>query len=154
MTTPLVILGLLIFPYLGFRLWDRVTGQSRDPNLGAILGLSIAFLFFGIGHFAQTEPMAAMLPPWVPFRIPLIYLTGVLEWALAVALLIKRWRRPAAWVCIAVLVLFFPANIYAAINTVGMGGHQWGAVYLLIRIPLQLILIAWTYWFVARSTES
>ena len=31
----------------------------------------------------------------------------------------------------AVLVLFFPANIYAAINHIPMGGHAWGPVYRL-----------------------
>jgi len=30
---------------------------------------------------------------------------------------------------------------------VGMGGHLWGPVYLLIRVPLQLLLIGWSYWF-------
>ncbi len=154
MTTPIIILGLLTIPYLGFQIWSRATGQSLQSNLGAVVGLSIAFLFFGIGHFAQTDPMAEMLPPWVPLRVQLIYLTGVIEWALAAALLMPRWRRLAAWVCIAVLVAFFPANIYAAVNSTGMGGHQWGPVYLLIRGPLQAILIAWTYWFVARSPES
>ena len=95
--------------------------------------------------------MAQMLPVWFPYRISVIYLTGILEWALAVALLVPASRQVTGWACIAILILFFPANIYAAINAIGMGGHQWGPVYLLIRAPLQLLLIGWSYWFVARS---
>jgi uncharacterized membrane protein len=81
------------------------------------------------------------------YRVALIYLTGVLEFALAALLLLPRFRRAAAWACIVVLILFFPANIYAALERVGMGGHLWGPVYLLIRAPLQLILIGWALIF-------
>jgi hypothetical protein len=42
------------------------------------------------------------------------------------------------------LVLFVPANVYAAIYHVPQGGHAWG---LLIRAPLQLIILLWIYWF-------
>ena len=49
------------------------------------------------------------------------------------------------------LVAFFPANIYAALNHVPMGGHAWGPVYLLVRAPVQLIILAWTYVFVIRQ---
>lgn len=91
-----------------------------------------------------------MLPPWVPYRIGFVYVAGVVEIVLAAALLIPHRRRLAAWGCIAVLVAFFPANIYAAIHRVGLGGHQWGPMYLLIRAPLQLLLIGWAYWLVAR----
>jgi uncharacterized membrane protein len=153
MTTPIVILALLTLPYLGLLLWNRVAGRTIEPASGAAVGLSLVFLFFGLGHFVQTASLAAMLPPWVPQRVLLIYITGALEWTLAV-LLLTRWRAAAAWACIAVLVLFFPANIYAAFNRVEMGGHSWGPVYLLIRAPLQLILIAWAYWFVARNQRS
>jgi uncharacterized membrane protein len=49
-----------------------------------------------------------------------------------------------------VLVLFFPANVYAALNHIPMGGHAWGPVYLLVRAPLQIIILLWVYWFTIR----
>lgn len=51
---------------------------------------------------------------------------------------------------IAFLILVFPANIYAALNRVDMGGHEWGPMYLLARVPLRLLLIGWAYWFAVR----
>jgi uncharacterized membrane protein len=128
--------------------------MSADPEYGAVIGISIAFVFFGVGHFIRTEPMAEMLPPSVPYRVTLIYLTGFLEWVLAAGLLFPRTRQLAGWACIAVLISFLPANIYAAANRVGMGGHLWGPVYLLIRVPVQILLVGWTYWFVARRRYS
>jgi len=45
-------------------------------------------------------------------------------------------------------------NIHAAFNRIEMGGHEWGPIYLLIRVPLQLILIGWTWWMAVRPTAA
>lgn len=52
------------------------------------------------------------------------------------------------------VVVFFPANIYAAINHIPMGGHAWGPVYLLIRAPLQVVILLWIYWFTIKRPQS
>ena len=124
---------------------------ARRTHAAGAIGLALLFLFTGSGHFLQTEPMAEMLPPWIPARVALVYATGVLEFALAIGFLIPETRRSAGWMAAAVLVLFFPANIYAAMNHIPMGGHAWGPVYLLVRAPLQLAILAWVYWFALRS---
>jgi uncharacterized membrane protein len=94
-----------------------------------------------------------MLPPWVPERVLLVYLTGVLEFAMAAGFLVRKSRRLTGWATTAVLVLFFPVNIYAALNQIPMGGHAWGPVYLLIRAPLQVIILLWVYWFTIRGPD-
>ena len=71
--------------------------------------------------------MVEMLPSVIPFRTEMIYATGVLEFFVGVALFFPYFRVKAAWIAIAILVIFFPANIYSALNSVGLGGHQWGA---------------------------
>ena len=111
----------------------------------------MAFIFFFVGHFVKTEGMVEMLPPWVPFRFSLVYLTGLIELLIGIALFIPRYQPLAAKIAIVVFVLFFPANIYAALNGIGLGGHQWGPVYLLIRGPIQIILIAWAYFLCAMG---
>ena len=154
MTTPLIMLGLLIAPLLVSGLGSVLTGRRwLEPRTAACLGITLVFCFTGLGHFVQTEPMAAMLPPWVPERNMLVYLSGILEFVLAAAVLVPRWRRAAGLVLIVMLIAFLPVNIYAAVNRVGMGGHEWGPIYLLIRVPLQFILIGWIWWFAVRSRE-
>lgn len=153
MTTPLIIASILTIPTLAAALFGVASGTPRHYRTGGLIALSVAFAFFSVGHFAMTGPMIAMLPEWVPFRRAVVLGTGVLEAGLAVALLVPRWRRHAGLACIAVLLLFFPANVYAAITMTGPGGHQWGPEYLLVRGPLQLVLIAWTYWFAVRPAE-
>lgn len=145
MTTPIIILILLTSPLVVAFLISKIRGIELNINKYALWGLGFAFIFFSIGHVVKTEGMVEMLPPWVPFRLPIIYLTGLLEIIIGIALFLPKIQVHAAKAAIIVFVVFFPANIYAALNSTGLGGHQWGPVYLLIRLPLQLILIAWAY---------
>ncbi|GGX49927.1 DoxX family protein [Saccharospirillum salsuginis] len=158
MITPIIILLILITPLVTAYAMTRGRGAAGhttpDWSRNAAWGLGGSFLFFSLGHFVQTEGMVAMLPPWVPERFALVYLTGVLELAIGLALFLPAWQRRAAGVAIVVLVLFFPANLYAAVNATGLGGHQWGPVYLWIRAPLQLMLIGLAYGvFVSDSPD-
>lgn len=146
MITPTIVLCLLICSYLG----GRLIGGINTANFGGVLGIAFAFGFFGIGHFVETEAMIRMLPPFMPFATLLVLATGLLELAIAFGLLYAPTRYLSGLVAIAVLIGFFPANIYAALNHTGMGGHAWGPVYLLIRAPLQAFLIWWAWNFVLR----
>lgn len=154
MTTPIIMLVLMTAPYLVLRMLSAIRQRAFDARGSAAIGLGILFIFTGVGHFIQTEPMVQMLPPWVPERVLLVYLTGVLEFAIAIGFLVPKARRFTGYVAAAVLVLFFPLNIYAAINHVPMGGHAWGPVYLLLRAPLQAIILFWVYWFVIRQPNT
>ena len=149
MLTPLLMALILVLPALVHRVvWPRGPLQDARP---AAAGLGLLFLFTASGHFLQTGPMVQMLPPWVPAREALVYATGVLEIAIALALFFRRSRLAAAWAAAAVLVAFFPANVYAALQHAPMGGHAWGPVYLLVRAPLQLFILWWTWAMVLQG---
>lgn len=151
----LIMLCILILPYLILTAVDRLgRGRRLQPGLRGRISLALVFLFTGLGHFIQPEAMAQMLPPWVPARVAVIYGTGVLELSAAAGLSVPGLWRLAGVCLIVFLVLALPANVYAAINHVEMGGHGIGPAYLLVRVPLQLILIGWTYWFAVRRSTS
>ena len=154
MTTPIVMLLLMLAPYFVFRLISAARQKAIDAPRAASMGLTLLFIFTGVGHFTETEVMSQMLPPWVPARVSLIYITGVLEFGIAIGFLFGKTRFYTGWVAAAVLVLFFPGNIYAAIHHIPMGGHAWGPVYLLLRAPLQAIIIFWVYWFTIRQPSA
>ena len=151
MQTPIIILILLSCPLLIATLYTKFNSKALDVGKYASWGLGVAFIFFFIGHIVKAQAMVEMLPPWVPFRLALIYITGLLELGVGIALFIPRYQSAAAKLAMVIFVVFFPANVYAALNSTGLGGHQWGAIYLLIRGPLQLILIAWAYFLCIKG---
>src|SRR5687768_10912498 len=136
LTGPLLVITLLSYVSPRFNL--RLSTRAR-------IGLSLFFLFTGIGHFIRTEPMAAMLPSSVPYRVELIYLTGVFELLGAVGVWIPKLMKLTGVCLILMMLAVLPANIYSAFNYVEFGGHQYGPIYLLARIPFQMFVIAWTY---------
>jgi uncharacterized membrane protein len=153
MTTPIVMLVLMTGPYLFVRLLSLVTHRNYNAQRAPAIGLTLLFVFTGIGHFVDAASMAQMLPPWIPARIFLVYLTGLLEFVVAAGFLMEESRRFTGWVASLMLVLFFPVNVYAAINHIPMGGHAWGPVYLFIRAPLQVIILLWIYGFAIKRPE-
>lgn len=144
--TLIFLLLLLIAPYLILTLLGRwVPGLRTAPATRARAGLSLFFVFTSVGHFVSTEGMAAMLPPFVPYRVGLVYLTGVFELLGAIGVWVPRLRRLTGFLLILMLAGLLPANVYSAINRVDFGGHGAGPAYLLVRVPFQLFVIWWAY---------
>ena len=151
MRTPLLLLALLTGPWIVARLVG--TGESVRRAAGR-WGATLLFLFTGVGHFAQTAEMTAMLPSFLPWRTAAVLASGLAELAAALALVPRRSRRVAGWALVAMLVAFLPVNVWAASARAPMGGHAWGPLYLLVRVPLQLVILAWIWTFVLRSPSS
>lgn len=144
--TLLILTLLLVIPYLTLTLVGKWFSFYRlAPPTRARAGLSLFFIFTAIGHFIRTEGMATMLPEFVPYRIALIYFTGVFELLGAIGVWIPRLRKLTGFLLILMLIVILPSNIYSAINRVEFGGHGAGPAYLLVRIPFQLFVIWWTY---------
>ena len=107
--------------------------------------LGIAFVLAGANHFINSDFYLKMMPPYLPWHLFLVRLSGVLQIALGILLLIPKFSRLAAWGMIALLIAVFPANLFMAMNTDSFPEFSRGALYL--RLPLQLVIIAWAYWF-------
>ncbi len=114
----------------------------RDFSLGLI---SVLFVAAGVLHFVWPEVYARVIPPYLPFPFALVYLSGLAEIVGGVGVLVPRMRAWAGWGLIALLVTVFPANLYMAMHPaeVGLAGAEVG---LWLRLPLQLVLMAWVWW--------
>ena len=142
----LFLLLLLVAPYLILTVVGRwITGLKIAPATRAKVGLTLFFAFTSIGHFIKTEEMAAMVPPLIPYRVEVIYLTGALELLGAVGVWIPGLMRLSGLCLMVMLVCLLPANIYSAMRHVDFGGHGAGPAYLLVRVPFQVFVIWWTY---------
>lgn len=73
--TPAIMIGLLIAPLLVGSTLNRVARrQIVISTLSGCAGITLVFCFTGVGHFIKTAPMAVMLPNWVLWRNPLVYI--------------------------------------------------------------------------------
>jgi uncharacterized membrane protein len=141
----LFLLLLLVAPYLILAAAGQgLTGFKLSPAARARVGLTLFLLVTSLGHFIRTHEMAAMVPPPLPYRAELIYLTGMLELLGAVGVWIPRLMRLTGFCLILMLIGLLPANIYAAVHRVDFGGHSIGPAYLLVRMPFQVFVIWWT----------
>lgn len=126
----------------------KLVADRYDLALAGVIAMSVMLVFTSIGHFVYTKGMLMMIPRFIPFRKELVYLTGIIEVAAAVGLLIPRLRIMTAWFLIVFFILLLPANIYAATRHIDyqkgtLEGR--GATYLWFRVPLQILFILWVY---------
>jgi uncharacterized membrane protein len=107
-----LVLGTLAARLIG---WLGVDYVDSWPQAVAV-GLAAMFVMTGVAHFvpAMRRDMIAIVPPRLPAAGSLVTITGVLE-LLGAAGLLYTPTRVAAAVCLFVLMLvMFPANVYAA----------------------------------------
>jgi uncharacterized membrane protein len=107
-----LLLGTLAARLIG---WLGVDYVGSWPQAVAV-GLAVMFVMTGVAHFvpAMRRDMIAIVPPRLPAAGLLVTITGVLELVGAAGLLYPPTRVAAA-VCLFVLMLvMFPANVYAA----------------------------------------
>ncbi|MFD7232601.1 hypothetical protein [Streptomyces sp. NPDC059881] len=89
--------------------------RLRRPTAALRGGLAAMFTLTGGAHFVgMREELVAMVPPALPAPGLLVTLTGIAELACALGLLWSRTARGSAAVLSAMLVVMFPANVYAA----------------------------------------
>ncbi len=151
--TLLLLTLVLVVPSMLFGMADRLL-PDRDISAwtGAKVGVTLLFLLSGSAHFTDAEAMASMLPPSVPLRIELVHLTGGLELLAAIGLWVPSASRTVGLLLVVMLALFLPVNVWAAFNHVPFGGHGNGPVYLLARVPFQLLLMGWI-WATTRPSH-
>jgi uncharacterized membrane protein len=120
--------------------------SDRSVRTVARVLLGVFLLAAGSAHLLVPEPFLAQTPTWLPAREFLILVSGLVELALGVALLLaRRWRRPAGWATAAFFVLVVPGNVHQALSGADAFGldtptARWG------RLAVQPVLIAWALW--------
>jgi uncharacterized membrane protein len=121
----------------------------EKPSKGQRIGLVLAALFYvgaGALHFIQTDAYLRVMPPYIPWHLFMVRLSGACEMLGGLRLLIGRTRRAAAWGLVALLIAVFPANVYMATNPMDAGADSIAPVLRWGRLALQPLLIWWVLW--------
>jgi uncharacterized membrane protein len=120
MTPLIVLIGMFLVLLAAGRLGVR---SLRDWRLALRGGLAAMFLLTAWAHFgAPRGDLVRMVPPFFPAPELLVALTGVLEIAGAIGLLVPRLAPVAAAGLALLLLAMFPANVYAAREGLTLGG--------------------------------
>ena len=112
--------------------------------------LAAIFIVAGVLHFVIPDEYVRIMPPYVPLHRAMVYLSGALEIAGGVGLLVERTRRAAGMGLILLLLAVWPANVQMLLNARAAGAPPLAEALLWARLPLQLVLMWWV-WRASRS---
>jgi uncharacterized membrane protein len=117
---------------------------SRLLKYAGLVLVSLFFLIGGQAHFTATPFFVSIVPPYVPFPLAMVYLTGVLELIGAVAVWVPRLRSWAGMGLVALTICVTPANIYMWMNPqlfpdISPNLLGW-------RLVAQVVLLAIIWW--------
>lgn len=115
----------------------REIGRKRVARAA----LAIFMVSMGLAHLALPMAFMRAMPPWLPWPLGLVYLSGVFEIAGGVGLMVPRVRGPAGWGLVALFVAVFPANVHMALHETS--APAW---VLWARLPFQPVFMLWAYW--------
>lgn len=105
--------------------------------------MALLYVAAGVYHFVRPKFYMKIMPPWLPWHLELVYVSGAIEIILGLLLLPVATRSLAAWGIIILLIAVFPANIQMAINYWHKNNpYLWIAI---LRLPLQFLLIWWAW---------
>ena len=110
----------------------------------SVIIMSWFYISIGISHFTDPNWFLQIVPPYLPFKLELVYVSGFFEIILGFMLILPSLRYYAGWGFILLLIAVYPANIYlaqtngAAMNTSAL--VAWG------RLPFQFLFIGIAYW--------
>jgi len=98
----------------------RGQGKSKLITVGRVL-IAIAAIFFGVEHFLHPVgcpgvPLEKLMPAWIPGRLVIGYLTGVILLVAGASILLAKKTRMAAtylgtWIVLLVLFIYGPILI-------------------------------------------
>lgn len=125
--------------------------RARDSSFSRVL-LGSIFVAAGLLHFAVPSVYERIMPPYLPLHRELVYLSGACEVLGGLGLFPRRTRSAAGIGLILLLVAVLPANVQMLLDARAAEKPSWWVALLWLRLPLQLVLIAWV-WRISRPRD-
>jgi len=115
------------------------------PRTATRLLLGVFLVFAGVGHLLNREEFLAQVPPFLPWEDAIVYLSGIVEIVLGLALVSGRRRQLVGWVTAAFFVAVFPGNISQLVTGTDAFGLD-SDLARAVRLLFQPVLVAAALW--------
>ncbi len=107
---------------------------------------AVVYIAAGIFHFVKPKLYLYIMPPFLPAKTTLNYLSGLAEIVLGAGLLWQSTRLWASYGLIALLISFFAVHIgHLYYEPAAFSKVKYKKALLWGRILLQFVLILWVY---------
>ena len=112
----------------------------------SIYSLGLGYLMIDQSFF-RSRIFLKIMPPYLPWHLELVYISGAFEIVLGLSLMISKLRKYAAWGIIFLLIAVYPANIYLAFNEAPKKALDISPFLASwVRLPIQFVLLGFAYW--------
>jgi uncharacterized membrane protein len=111
--------------------------------------LSVSMVMGGIIHFINPAMYNPFIPDFLP-KIMVNYVAGVIEMGLGMGLLFPKYRKNAALGIFILMIAFLPLHTLDVFKENPAIGSKTLAY---IRLPLQFLLIYWSFWVKNKVKE-
>ena len=119
-------------------------GMVKSLKFFSIYFMGLFYLSIGIKHFTDPDWFVRIVPPILPYKIELVYISGFFEVVFGILLVIKHTRYYAGIGLIILLIAVYPANIYLALtNGAALDTTPFIACG---RLPFEFVFIGLAYW--------
>lgn len=108
-------------------------------------GFAAILIIAGFNHFINPKMYSPFIPDWMPLLLTNIFI-GVIEVALGVGLLLKKYQKIAAFGVFILMLLFLPLHFVDVFKEHPAIGSKTVAI---IRLPIQFLLI-WCPWYIYK----
>jgi len=108
---------------------------------GLAIIYGVAFILVGIAHFRNPQIFVEIVPPFLPFPLFLVYLTGAMEIAGGIGIIHPASRVLTGRLLVLFLIAVFPANLYMWFSDVPFNGTLLTTPQHVLRLVAQIALV-------------
>ena len=125
----------------------------KNFKLISIYTLSLFYINVGINHFINPGFFTVIVPPYIPYSIFLVYLSGFFEILFGSMIIFKKSRHYGAIGLFLLLIFVFPANVYLYQSYEAQEILNISKDGSFIRLFFQIPLLILAYWHSKKKTS-
>ena len=134
-----------------------MSAQVRHIWFGrfCILFLAAEWILFGSMHFTRHAETRAQVPDILPCPDLLVVVSGVLEVATGILVLVPAVRRWAAWSSLLLLILLLPAMYKIMVDPAALTGSEAGnRLFRIVLLPNNMLMAICSIYLICRPAAA